>query len=137
MALYATFAPKFNPDGPEIAEKLMTTRAAHKMSAESATMGRGASMLLPGDKDPDGEGADEGGPATGGGASSTGGGAGDSVSDGVGGGTGGGAGGAGGGVNDTLNEQAIGRSVGIGAGGTPRPASNAAGIPGTIPPPPP
>jgi hypothetical protein len=83
---YATFAPEFNPDGPEIAEKLMTTRAAHKMSAEGAIMGRDANMLLLGDKDPGGEGADEGGPATGGGASSNGGGAGDSVSDGAGGG---------------------------------------------------
>jgi hypothetical protein len=39
VALYATFAPKFNPDGPEIAEKLMTTRAAQKMSAEDAELG--------------------------------------------------------------------------------------------------
>ena len=64
----------------------MTTRAAHKISAEDAEdailgpLNDGdASMLLPGDKDPDGEGADEGGPATGGGASSTGGGVGDSA----------------------------------------------------------
>ena len=68
----------------------MTTRAAHKMAAEDAILGPlddgGANRLLSGDKDPDGEGADEGGPATGGGASSTGGGVGDSVSDGVGGG---------------------------------------------------
>ena len=72
----------------------MTTRAAHKMAAEDAEddailgpLDDGdANLLLSGDKDPDGEGADEGGPATGGGASSTGGGVGDSVSDGVGGG---------------------------------------------------
>ena len=55
--LYATFAPKkFNPDGPEIAEKLMTTRAAHKMSA-GAILGPlsdgDAHMLLPEDGDPD------------------------------------------------------------------------------------
>ena len=56
-------------------------RAAHKMSAEDAEdailgplSDGGARMLQPRDKDPDGEGADEGRPATGGGASSTGGG---------------------------------------------------------------
>ena len=68
----------------------MTTRAAHKMAAEDAILGPlddgDANLLLSGDKDPDGEGADGGGPATGGGASSTGGGVGDSVSDGVSGG---------------------------------------------------
>ena len=71
----------------------MTTRAAHKLSAEDAEddailgpLDDGdANLLLSGDKD-DGEGADGGGPATGGGASSTGGGVGDSVSDGVSGG---------------------------------------------------
>ena len=55
----------------------MTTRAAHKMSA-GAILGPlsdgDANMLQPRYKDPDGEGADEGGPATGGGASSNGGG---------------------------------------------------------------
>jgi hypothetical protein len=66
VTLYATFAPKFNPDGPEIAEKLMTTRAAHKISADAilGPLSDGdASMLPPRDKDPDGEGADGGGPA--------------------------------------------------------------------------
>jgi hypothetical protein len=69
----------------------MTTRAAHRKTsaedAEGAILGPlshgDAHMLLPGDKDPDGKGADEGGPATGGGASSNGGGVRDSVSGGV------------------------------------------------------
>ena len=49
----------------------MTTRAAHNMAAEDAEddailgpLDDGdANLLLPGDKDPDGEGADGGGPA--------------------------------------------------------------------------
>ena len=56
MALYATFDPTFNPDGPEMPEKSLTTRAAQRK-----TPAHGEKPAL--NNAEDAGGADEGGPA--------------------------------------------------------------------------